>query len=183
MYTIDPDGAGGGPSISVFCDMATAPGGWTVIFDPAMTSFDANNLDYTVTNAVLRMNATQALIAFRGSTGSVVGTAAQFALPADWVTSSPFRYQNSDLTTDVTVGTTLVPGATLRYGYHDFTTDCASSWDPATSRSFGRICVDGTTAPFYAGFNDSTGDYCQDSSQPRGTTPCTSSLRFTIAVR
>ncbi|MEY4514252.1 MAG: hypothetical protein RLZZ450_6374 [Pseudomonadota bacterium] len=40
-YTIDPDGAGALPSISVQCDMTTAGGGWTVIDNEAFASGSA----------------------------------------------------------------------------------------------------------------------------------------------
>jgi len=45
IYTIDPDGAGMGASIKVFCDMTTDGGGWTMVFKVSSNiAGDANTL-------------------------------------------------------------------------------------------------------------------------------------------
>ena len=45
IYTVDPDGMGNGAPISVFCDMSTNGGGWTMVFKASSgVAGDANTL-------------------------------------------------------------------------------------------------------------------------------------------
>jgi hypothetical protein len=168
--------------------MTTAGGGWTLIFEPSMMSYSSATIGYTLDNMPLRGNASEALIAFRMADRTVVGTWARFMMPVDWQNASPFTYGNTDATIDANIGTGSAPGGaapsvTLRYGWHEYSTDCAGAWNTGGGQSFGRVCVDGTSAPFFAGFDDPSGDFCQDSTQSRTATTCSSSLQFTIAVR
>jgi hypothetical protein len=79
-----------------------------------------------------------------------------------------------------------VSGATptmsvLQFGYQQFVSVCGDAWS-ATSTN-GRICVAGTTAPFYASFANASSDSCTDSSQSAGLVACGPERRFSIAVR
>ena len=44
-YTIDPDGAGGRSAYTVYCDMATEGGGWTVVFQASTANLNDAALD------------------------------------------------------------------------------------------------------------------------------------------
>ncbi len=180
-YSIDPDGGGGMAAITVYCDMDTANGGWTVIFDNSgMTGFDSDNVAYTVNNGRIRMDANEALIAYRDASNATLDSPARFPLPNDWQMASPFSYQNSTVSVAVTIGGNS-SNVNLRYGYAGFNGGCGSNW--TGGGHVGRVCVEGTAAPFFNAFADNTGDFCSNSDQGPTTTACSASRHFTIAVR
>ncbi len=55
--------------------------------------------------------------------------------------------------------------------------------DPWVAGSWGRLCIVGTTAPFYSGHSVSYVDTCSNSDQVWNSANCSDSLRFTLAVR
>ncbi len=182
--TIDPDGAGGAAPFLVQCDMTTDGGGFTLVYLPSSLNHNTTSLDYTISSALLLAGASDALLAFRTSTGVVVGDTATFALPTQWRTQSPFKYPNSDLVVSAKVAG-VTASTTLRFGNWDFAATCGDAWrtDPSSIVSWGRICLQGTTAPFYNGFASGTADGCPTSAESYLATQCTAERRFTIAVR
>ncbi len=184
MYVLDPDGPGGDAPFSAFCDMMTAGGGWTLVFVPTSSNYNTEKLDYTAYTTTLLAPATEALIANRKADLTVMGTAASFPLPDDWKGAAPFTATGTDVNLLVTLwGPGAGPPATqmLRYGFSDWSTDCAGAWEVGTG--WGRICVPGTTAPFFNGFDAPDMDDCVQSSDTYNAMFCSPGHMFTIGVR
>lgn len=181
MYMIDPDGPGGADPLSVTCDMTTDGGGWTIVFVASSTNFTAAPSAYTVSVPQLLTAAQSALIAFRDASGKALTGAARFAMPADWKTATPFGYPAKDMLLMVSIDGAADVAGTLRYGSQTFGSLCGDAW--AANAAWGRLCVVGTMAPFYAGFTNAAADNCSNSSQPYTTTLCAADRQFSIAVR
>ena len=181
-YSIDPDGAGGASSISVTCDMTTAGGGWTIVFLATTTNFASPPVAYTSASSRLLSDAQSALIAYRNATQDAAANYATFPLPAAWKTSPPFSAPGTDLPTEVSVNGAPPTAATLRFGTQSFSNYCTDPW-VTTGSQFGRLCVVGTNAPFFAAFADAYGDSCSDSQSAWSSVACTTDRRMSIAVR
>lgn len=70
---------------------------------------------------------------------------------------------------------------TPRYGSQIFDHYCTADWN--ATQPFGRLCIEGTTAPFYSGFHDPYADACTDSSSVFSAVSCSAARQFSIAVR
>ena len=131
-------------------------------------------------------DAMEALIANRKSGLVVTGTTASFALPVAWRSTAPFKSDGTDITV---IATTKSPNKEpetasrrLRYGKSNWAGNyCIEDWDLVNV--WGRMCLLGTSAPFYSGFASDGIDYCADSSQIFNDSTCGTQKRFTIAVR
>ncbi len=178
-YTIRPDAS----TVSVWCDMDTAAGGWTVIYQYPGQRRPPMMIDYTVNNLAIPGAATEALIAYRDGSYRVTDPSwAFFPIPAAWQTASPFRARNSDANVRVTQATGSTMMHNLRFGYAEFGNDCRSGWD--MMHNGGRICIEGTTAPFFCEFvSGAYDDYCPNSNQRFSDANCSTGRRFSIAVR
>jgi hypothetical protein len=178
-YTVDPDGEGGDAALSVECDMVTAGGGWTIVF-VANSEFEEVPIAYTSATPRLLSDAAEVLLAFRDADVALVG-AAVFAIPNDWRFDAPFNYPANDIVADVRVDGAEPVSATLRYGHHSFGNVCSDAWAPEAT--WGRICITGTTAPYYSGFAVPSADMCSDSSMGYAAISCGLDRKFSIAVR
>lgn len=184
-YTIDPDAAGPNAPFSVYCDMTTNGGGWSVIYESGTARKASTALDYTVRDTALRNGASEVLLAFRDASLNLLAGShtARFALPPEWKTRAPFQYANNDATVNAYVDAATAPvSRVLHYGYRDFVSDrCTDAWYLGGNE--GRICLENTQAPFYMGFSTSISDGCPDSTQGALTRLCSASVRYSIAVR
>jgi hypothetical protein len=180
-YEIDPDGPGGESPLSVWCDMLTDGGGWSIVFLAPISNLMSITLTYTSSSQRLLDEAQSALLAYRTSAQLVVGDYATLPFPAPWRAAAPFRATGADLTTMVRINAAAATSSTVRYGYQGYQSTCDDAWQGTPN--IGRICVVGTTAPFFAGFSNSSADSCGDSSTSAGSLPCATERRFSIAVR
>jgi hypothetical protein len=181
VYDIDPDGTGSTPKLSVTCDMTTAGGGWTLIFVAANANLANANLAYDVVSDALMTAATESLVAYRDGAMASLPNAATFALPQKWRTQSPFTYASEDQNVMVSIDGGPSTQKSLRFGNTTFANNCDDIWN--TTVQYGRLCIQGTPAPFYTGFTVSEADTCSDSQSNWNAAPCTPAKRFTIAVR
>ena len=187
IYTIDPDGAGSELPASVYCDMTTMGGGWTLVFVPTTTNYGSLTIPYTYNSAALRTWSTEALIALRSQ--SQLATASQqhrFPIPSRWRTASPMSEAGTSEAVSWT--STVASGSgTLHYGYQNWNGSTCSGTFSSSLANFGRVCIQGASAaPFYSAFATTAadaGDYCSLSNDTYGTTACSSTRAFTIAFR
>jgi hypothetical protein len=184
VYDIDPDGAGPDAAVTVHCDMDTAGGGWTVVYFPA-GSLEITPILYNGGTARLRADATEAMIAFRDGSKVALPGAAVLAMPDDWRTASPFDAVGTDAPATVSIDGAAAVAGTLRYGHRNFGSLCSDDWtvDDNPDLQYGRVCVDGTTAPFFTAFASTAADQCTDSSMVYNAQACGLTRRFSIAVR
>ena len=179
-YMIDPDGPGGDAPFQAACDMVTAGGGWTLVFLASSNDLQGVPIAYTAGTPRLLASASEALLAYRDSGGNAAPAATSFALPADWQTDTPFDYADTDVAVMASVDNGPLESATLRYGSDNFMASCDGPW---VGNSYGRVCVDGTLGPSYSGFATSGTDDCSASDEAFDATACSSTRRFSIAVR
>ncbi len=178
-YVIEP--GGGAAPLDVYCDMVTAGGGWTVVFLAPSTNLSAVPIAYTSASPQLLGESTDALIAYRDATELALPNAASFALPAAWLTDTPFDAPDIDAPIAVSIDGAPPVAGTLRYGPDNFDSVCGDPW--TTGASYGRICIDGTSAPFYSAFAVGAPDLCSDSRSAFNAKACSASVQFSIAVR
>ena len=181
-YMIDPDGAGPDAALSVYCDMTSDAGGWTIVFAPQTPNLITVPMNYTSATQRLLADATTSLMAYRSATNAIVGDYATFALPPDWKLAPPFKYAANEFQTNVAVngGTPML--TRVKYGYESFMSVCDDPWTTPPGM-YGRVCVVGTTAPFFTGFASVVMDTCTESTSAWNGAECAMNKLFTIAVR
>ena len=106
---------------------------------------------------------------------------ARFAMPATWRTPSPFSVVAEDVTVSAVVNGGAAASALLRYGRQNFSSACSDPW--ITTSNWGRVCLQGTAAAYFASFAVDQADQCSLSTQAYSARPCSDALRFSIAVR
>jgi hypothetical protein len=177
-YLIVPES---GTTQSVWCDMDTAGGGWTVIYLWNGTHSQTPQ-EYTINDSSIRRASTETLMAYRNRSYGIADTSwAWFPIPSNWQTRSPFMYDSVDQAITIHHRTGTQTG-TLRYGFFESGNDCASNWNNRLRG--GRICISNTSAPFYNEFVSPTYiDLCPNSDQDFAARRCSDNRRFSIAVR
>jgi hypothetical protein len=153
-----------------------------IYFYPGQTR-PSGGLTYTVDDLAIPGAATEALIAYRnGSYGIADPAWARFPLPMPWRTQSPFQARNTDASVVVTQATGAARMLNLRFGNAEFGNDCNSNWN--TRETGGRICINGSNAPFFCEWiSGRYRDRCPNSDQRFDAAECSTSRRFSIGVR
>jgi hypothetical protein len=183
-YWLDPDGDGAGQPFEAHCDFDVAPegGGWTRMWlaEPgndgtsAGTAWSPNSLATQDQIDTLLSDSNETMIAFVKITDGIMGTSHEWArmpLTDAWRDQSPIATTGgNDLPTSVVTPTQFHEAVTLRYGQGGYgallgTPSCGADW---TSSEFaiqakGRVCVQGTAAPYYSNFAAITADTCGNS--------------------
>jgi hypothetical protein len=182
-YMIDPDGPSG-PDAPLFitCDMTTAGGGWAVIFFPGAVNVQSAPSEYTRSTPTLLTTSSETMLAYRDSQQAVVGSHATMAIPSEWQNTTPFDVTSRDVTIPISIDDGAATMRMLRYGGGSFNDVCGDPW--ITNLTWGRLCIVGTTAPYYTGFAVANADTCGTSTQTfTASAACANDRRFSIAVR
>jgi len=177
---------GNDPILTVFCDMTTDDGGWTLVYSASSSNQNVlgNEAEYFfATDAVLNIS-TEVLVGYRDSENNFLPGYARLNLPTNWKIYHPLStlWLNVDEAVNVFIdGSSSSTGTTLRYGVATFSSStCNSNWDTGL---YGRLCFVGTNAVFYSAYAHSGGDFCSLSHLPFTAVPCSNDRVFTIAVR
>lgn len=186
-YSLDHDNDARTPTVLLYCDMTSAGGPWTVVFNSSGINYSSSTtiaMQWNLSPA-LGTRSTRMMVALRTSAGAIVEptSVATFALPTELRSENPFAVANRDIMLmSATVGG-VVTTTTLRYGYQTFQSACTDPWN--ASNVWGRWCMTATHAPYYSGFahpSGASGNACSFSDGVGGTASCGADRRFTVAV-
>lgn len=190
-YTIKQNGSTS--PTDVHCDMATATGGWTLVFQ-GTDNQNSTALGYasgTAGNDSVVSRSTSMMFAYLDTSSKAVSNVWTFATPAAFRTATPMATGQCIYTS--VVATRLADGSsttqTLRSGWGSFGSNC----DEGCTGTYGQICLKNTPAqgtlggfsdfPFFTGFAAAGPDYCAHSNQTYSVTACTATRQFAILVR
>ena len=190
MYLVDPDGIVGNNAITVYCDMMTSNGGWTLVWEP--NSFNENYLvggtDYLLGTKPIVSKATESLVAFANADKSSMNQVWKITMPNYWKTNHPFSIQcGSETITATRISDCIQLTDELVFGTGSFSFKCSD----ACSNTWGRVCLrrqgfnGAYDFPFYNAFSHTNPDYCSQSSDARYDTVSCNTLqkKFVIFVR
>ncbi|MEC9071810.1 MAG: fibrinogen-like YCDxxxxGGGW domain-containing protein, partial [Myxococcota bacterium] len=185
VYVLDPDGVGGQDAEYVQCEMATDEGGWSRVLLAETNHSQEDPPEWTAEHLGFRQSGMDVLMAYTTATSPVAQTPwVTHGIVQQYIDGHLGSYAAEDVAVDVrqwTSGGVITLSSTLRFGTGDFGATCESTWSPG--KSYGRLCITGTEAPFWAAWDTAGGDFCSDSTQSHGAVSCSDTRRFGLWTR